>query len=112
MAYDWTIREGSTQPVVFLLQDGDDVYSLAGILALEIRLVPRTQGTTLIFTTADPELAVTDPTAGEVTFYPGTTTLSFTHRAYDVYFWVTDGEGYKISFPSNHAFPIQMIDAP
>jgi len=112
MAYDWTIREGSTQPVAFLLRDGSDPYNLAGILALEIRLVPRTLGTTMVFTTADPELAVTDASAGEVTFYPGTTTLSFAHRAYDVYFWVTDGEGYKISFPSNHAFPIQMIHAP
>lgn len=112
MAYEWTVREGSTQPIVFVLYDGDDVYSLVGITALEIRLVPRSGGPTLTYTTSDPELAVTTAADGEVTFYPGAATLDFDAEAYDVYFWVTDGSGYKISFPSNNAFPIQMINAP
>ena len=111
MAYEWTIREGSTEPVVFVLYDGDDPYSLTGYTSVQMRLVPRDQGTTLTFTDTDSELSVTDAANGEVTFYPGAATLDYDDRGYDVYFWVTDGNGYKISFPSSHEFPVKMLSA-
>lgn len=112
MAHQWTVREGSIEPLVFVLYDGDDVYDLSGILALEIRLNPQGAGSTLTFTTVDAELAVTDATGGEVTFYPAADTLDFAAAPYDVYFWVTDGNSYKISFPHDGAFSLRMIDNP
>jgi hypothetical protein len=109
---EWTVREGSTEPIVFVLYDGSSVYDLTGYTALQMRLVPHDGGSTLTFTPSDSELAVTDNSGGEVTFYPAADTLSFSDRAYDVYFWVTDGNSYKISFPHNGAFLLQMIDNP
>jgi len=113
MAYqEWTVREGATEPIVFVLYDGGAVYSLSGYTAIEIRLVPHAGGTTLSFAGTDSELSVTDAANGEVTFYPAADTLSFSDRAYDVYFWVTDGNSKLVSFPHNGAFLLQMIDNP
>jgi len=109
---EWTIREGSSEPVVFVLYDGSSVYNLTGATPVEIRLVPRAGGATLSFTTSDSELAVTDASNGEVTFYPATDTLAYSDQAYDVYFKVTDSSGYIVYFPSNAAFVIQMLDNP
>ena len=113
MAYqEWTVREGSTEAIVFVLYDGSSAYSLTGYTALQMRLVPHAGGDTKTFAPADSELAVTDAANGEVTFYPAADTLAYSDRAYDVYFWVTDGNSRKISFPHNGAFVLQMIDNP
>ena len=109
---EWTVREGSTEPIVFVLYDGASVYNLTGNQDLEIRLVPRAGGSTKTWTKSDSELAITDASNGEVTFYPGADDLAFSDQSYDVYFWVTDSSGYLISFPSNAAFVIQMLDNP
>jgi hypothetical protein len=111
MSHQWTVREGATQPIVFTLYDGDSLYDLSGIQSLEIRLVPKTGGSTIAFTTANAELAITDAADGEATFYPAVDTLSFSDISYHVYFWVTDANGYKISFPSADDFPLRMIQA-
>ena len=109
---EWTIREGSTEPVVFLLYDGSSAYNLTGAQEVQIRLVPRAGGNTKSWTDSDNELAVTDASNGEVTFYPASDDLAYSDQAYDVYFKVTDSSGYIIYFPSNAAFVIQMIDNP
>jgi len=107
---EWTVRETSTEPIIFVLFAGTDRYSLQGYTALEMRLVPHAGGDTLTFTPTDDELAITNSPEGEVTFYPKTDTLLFSAIAYDVYFWVTDGPGNKISFPHNSSFVLQIID--
>ena len=112
METEWTVREGSTEPVVFVLYDDGDVYSLSGYTALEMRLVPQDGGTTLSFSPSDSELAITDAANGEVTFYPAADTLDYAARVYDVYFWVTDGNSYKISFPHDEEFLLHVIDNP
>ena len=109
---EWTVREGSTEPIVFILYDGSTVYNLTGNTDVEIRLVPRASGETISFSKSDSELAVTDASNGEVTFYPAADTLAFSKQAYDVYFTVTDSSGYLVAFPSSAAFVLQMIDNP
>lgn len=107
---EWTVRETSTEPILFVLYAGDDRYSLQGYAALEMRLVPHSGGATLTFSPADSELAITDSPEGEITFYPATDTLLFSDIAYDTYFWVTDSQNKKISFPHNTSFILQMLD--
>ena len=109
---EWTIREGSTEPVVFVLYDGASVYNLTGAQAVQIRLVPHAGGDTKSWTDSDSELAVTDASSGEVTFYPAADDLAFSDQAYDVYFKVTDSSGYIVYFPSNASFVLQIIDNP
>lgn len=111
MAYKLVIREGATEPIVFQLYDGDDLYVLTGYTTAEIRLVPRDGSTTLTFTASDDEFAVTDGANGETTFYPAVATLDYSKRGYEVHVWITDGNGKKISFPSDRSLPIQMIEA-
>jgi hypothetical protein len=109
---EWTIREGSTEPVVFVFYDGSTAYDLTGAQEVEIRMVPSAGGSTKSWTDSESELAVTDAAIGEVTFYPAAADLAFSDQAYDVYFKVTDASGYIVYFPSNAAFVIQMLDNP
>lgn len=105
-------RQGSTRPIAFLLLHGSDPYPLHSVTAVQLRLVPHIPGPTLVFDLPDPQLAITDAAAGEITFYPDVDTLSYDARAYHVYFWVTDADGYIISFPPADTFLLHVVDNP
>ena len=110
----WTMRVGSTEPIEFQLTADGVAVNLTGVTSVEIRLERADTGavTSYLNTVNPTRLAITDAANGKVTYYPLAADHPLAAGHFDVYFWVIDGAGYKISYPTGIDFVIRMIAAP
>lgn len=108
----WTARDNSTEPIEFQLTRDGVATNLTGItsITLQMKNVATGAWTPYPNTGGSPKLAVTDAANGKVTFSPAAGDLAFSAGSYECFFWVVDGAGKSVSFPTDQNFSIRMID--
>jgi hypothetical protein len=109
----WTVRETSTEPIEFqLTRDGAIDGFLVGITSITLMLKNGRTGTWVQYpsTGGTPQLVVTDAANNIVTFTPdGNDDFVATAGFYEAFFWVVDGAGAKVSFPTGSNYQIYVV---
>jgi len=107
----WTWRVGSTEPIEFQLTADGTAVDLSAVSKVEMRIQAHDGAPLASYdTVANPtKLAITAATTGKVTFYPGAAEFVLTEGHYNLFFWVTDGAGKIVSYPTGANFIIRVI---
>jgi len=111
------VREGSTEPITFVMKERDRetnvlaTTDLTGYTKAEIRLRSKRQKKTQSFDTDDAELSCAFDATGEVVFRPAATTLEHKSEGYWVRFVLTNASAKAVHVPSERDDEIEVLEA-
>ena len=114
MLASYSVRFGSTQPVIFRLSTIDDegnaetIVDLSDVATVRVALRPKCGGATVEYDSDGGRVAVSSATGGTVSFAPEATTFA-QPGAYEGWIELTDIYGVKSSFPSDGNFILDVV---
>lgn len=113
----FSVRAGTTSPIVFTLQTvsattgAASAADLTGVTKVEMRMKPVAGGDVKSFDTEGDQLEVTDADDGQVTYSPEATDIEAADEMYLTYFLVTDASGDIASYPSDDNVELVVLEA-
>lgn len=109
---DYSVREGMTEPITFVLEhklrgSQQTAFNLSGVTEAELNLRDD-DGNISSFTISGGQLAITDAANGEITFSPNAGDFQHIGGSYKGFIRLTLSSGRLADFPNNKEFSIYV----